>query len=95
MPILSVERKRNNSAPTAPKQSSTFAFKFGYEVGLDLRVADCITDDICDRDRDDYAAGIAKGRRELARAERAFAAEQTRDAELMAAEGRSRRRKIG
>lgn len=95
MPILSVERKRNNSAPTAPKQSSTFAFKFGYEVGLGLRAADCIMDDVCDRDRRDYAAGISRGRRELAKAERAFAAEQARDAELMATEGRSRRRKIG
>lgn len=92
MAIMLPERKRRNSAPTAPK---SYAFLIGYETALGFRRADTTILDARPEDQAEYAKGMAMGHRETIRAERAFAAEQARDAELMAAEGRSRRRKIG
>jgi len=92
MPSLSVMRKRDNYAPTAPKQSDTLAYRIGYEIALDIRRADVIIEDCCQRDRDDYAAGMAKGRREMAKAEEQFAAEQAQERRLLTEITRGRRK---
>lgn len=92
MPSVLADRKRIKSAPTAPK---SYAFLIGYETALGFRRSDTTILDARPEDQAEYALGMKQGHREAVRAERAFAAEQARDAELLAAEGRSRRRKIG
>ena len=77
------KRKRVHSAPTAPKTETTLAYLFGYEIGLDLRVADCIIEGCCLRDQLDYQAGLSRGQREIMAALEEYKILQARERALL------------